>query len=53
MILLRKSKLFNPAIKFSDLSKLFGITKKINWVEKNRKLIVIVDPKCIKEGNED
>lgn len=50
MILLRKSKLFNPALKFNDLGKLLGITKQINWAEKNNRLVIIIDPRPIKEG---
>ena len=53
MILLRKSKLFNPALKFNDLGKLLGITKQINWAEKNNRLIIIIDPRSIKEGSKD
>ena len=49
MILLRKSKLFNPALKFNDLGKLLGITKQINWAEKNNRLIIIIDPRSNKE----
>ena len=53
MILLRKSKLFNPALRFNDLGKLLGITKQINWAEKNNRLVIIIDPRSIKEGSKD
>ena len=53
MILLRKSKLFNPALRFNDLGKLLGITKQINWAEKNNRLVIIIDPRPIKEGRKD
>ena len=49
MILLRKSKLFNPALRFNDLGKLLGITKQIKWAEKNNRLIIIIDPRSNKE----
>lgn len=53
MIFLRKSKLFNPALKFNDLGRLLGITKQIKWAEKNNRLVIIIDPRPIKEGSKD
>ena len=53
MILLRKSKLFNPALRFNDLGKLLGITKQIKWAEKNKRLVIIIDPRAIKEGSKN
>ena len=53
MILLRKSKLFNPALRFNDLGKLLGITKQIKWAEKNNRLVIIIDPRSKKERSKD
>lgn len=53
MILLRKSKLFNPVLRFNDLGKLLGITKQIKWAEKKNRLVIIIDPRSIKEGSKD
>ena len=45
MIILKNSTLFNPTIKLNDLGKIFGITKQINWAVKNKKIVIIIDPR--------